>query len=146
MAFIDKTREGNFQQKKGVSIFSAVIEEGTDLGQVKAGSGNYLLALLPPDSVITGSFIHVITASDAATTNVATLGTVEGGSQIMSAGNLKATGKQGTAASQSLTGTGKPLYLGITTTGAATDVAKYLVVVEYIEYTKHTGEYTQISK
>jgi hypothetical protein len=44
------------------------------------------------------------------------------------------------------TDTGVPLYLGVVTTGAATDVGEYVVVVEYLEFEKTTGEYTTISK
>ena len=146
MAFTDKTRENNFHQKKGVCLFASPVIEGTEDAQIPSGSGNFLLANLPHDAVITDAYIHVETASDAATSNVATLGTTEGGTEILSAADLKATGEQGTFTGQSLTTTGKPLYLGVTTTGAATDVGKYIVVVEYVEYTKNTGEYTKITQ
>jgi len=146
MANIDKTRQNNFMQKKSICLFSAKVIEGTEDDQITSGSGNFLLANLPPRAVITDAYIHVETASDAATTNVATIGTTEGGSEILSAADLKSTGKEGTFTGQSLTTTGKPLFLGITTTGAATDVGKYIVVVEYVEFTKNTGEYTTITK
>ncbi len=147
MANIDKTRQNNFMQKKGICLFAAEVIEGTEDAQIAAGSGNFLLVNIPKDAVITDAYIHVETVSDAATSNVATLGTTEGGSEILSAADLKtATGKEGTFTGQSLTTTGKPLYLGITTTGAATNVGKYIVVVEYVEYTKNTGEYTIITK
>ena len=42
-----------------------------------------------------------------------------------------------------MTGTGAELWLNTTITGAATAVAKYLVVVEYLEFNKATGEYTK---
>ena len=146
MAFIDETRENNFHQKKGICLFASEVLEGTEDAQIASGSGNFLLANIPPRSVITDAYIHVVTVSDAATSNIATLGTTEGGTEILSAADLKtATGKEGTFTGQSLTTTGKPLYLGITTTGAATDVGKYVIVVEYVEFTKNTGEYTTIT-
>lgn len=142
---IDKTRGDNFMQKKGVCLFAAEVVEGTGKDQIPSGTENFLLALLPHDSVITNAYVHVVTASDAATSNVATLGTTDGGSEILTGVDLTTVGEQGTFAGQSLTTTGKPLYLNITTTGAATDVGKYVVVVEYVEYTKNTGEYTQVN-
>ena len=147
MANTDMTRENNFHQKKGVCLFASELLEGTEDANIAAGSGNFLLSNIPLDAVITDAYIHVKTVSDAATSTVATLGTTEGGSEILSAADLKtAVGKTGTFTGQSLTGTGKSLYLGVTTTGAATNVGKYIIVVEYIEYTKNTGEYTTITK
>lgn len=146
MAYTDKTRESKFMQKKSISYFAAEVFEGTESGQIAVGSGNFLLGYLPTNAIVTNAYIHVQTVSDAATSNVATLGTAEGGTQILSAANLKTLGKQGTFTGQSLTTTGKPLYLGVTTTGAATNVGKYIVVVEYLEYTKNTGEYTKITQ
>jgi len=146
MANIDMTRENNFHQKKGVCLFASEVIEGTDDAQIAAGSGNFLLSNIPLDALITDAYIHVVTASDAATSAVATLGTAEAGSEILSAADLTTVGKEGTFTGQSLTTTGKGLYLGITTVGAATNVGKYIVVVEYIEYTKNTGEYTTITK
>ena len=143
---VDKTRENNFHQKKGVCLFASEVIEGTEDAQIPVGSEDFLLANIPPRAIITDAYIHVETASDAATSNVATLGTTEGGSEILSAADLKSTGKEGTFTGQSLTTTGKPLYLGVTTTGAATNVGKYIVVVEYVEFTKNTGEYTTITK
>lgn len=146
MAYTDMTRENNFHQKKGVCLFASKVVEGEEDYNIASGSGNFLLANIPPDALITNAFIQVVTASDAATSNVATLGTTEGGSEILSAADLTSTGDEGTFTGHSLTTTGKPVYLGITTTGAATDVGEYIIVVEYIEYTKNTGEYTTITK
>jgi len=87
----------------------------------------------------------VVTAGDAATSASAKLGTAEGGTEVLSAANLKTVGKQGTFTGQSVTGTGVDLFLGLTVTGVATNVAHYVVVVEYLEYQKNTGEYTQIN-
>lgn len=140
MAFTDIRREGTFAQKKSVCVMGAVISEGEEL---EAVSGNYKIASLPKDAVITDAYVEVITASDAATSAVATLGTTEGGSEIASAIDLAAVAIDGTFTGKSATGTGKDVFLGITYTGAATNVGKYAVVIEYTEYTKTTGEYTQ---
>ena len=146
MAFTDITRENNFHQKKGICLFASEVVEGTDDAQIPAASGNFLIVNLPPRSIITDAYIHVVVASDAATSAVATFGTAEAGTEILSAADLTTLGKQGTFTGQSLTTTGKPLYLGITVVGAATNVGKYVMVVEYLEYTKNTGEYTKIAR
>lgn len=137
-------REAIFAQKKSECFFAAEVNEGSESYEIPAASGNYRLANIPPDAIITNAYIHVETASDAATSNAATLGTTEGGTEILSAADLKATGKEGTFTGQSLTGTGVELFLGVTVTGAATAVGKYKVVVEYLEFKKNTGEYTRM--
>ena len=146
MAYTDKTRFAEFMQKKGICLFAATVKEGTADENIAAATGNYLMAKLPPEAVITNAYVHVVTASDAATSASMKLGTAEGGSEILSAANLKTLGKQGTFTGQSLTGTGVDLYVGVTVTGAATAVGEYIIVVEYVEYEKNTGEYTEISR
>ena len=145
MAFTDKTRAGDFAQKKGVSLLAAEVVEGTESFAIPAVTGNYLIANIPPDAIITGAFVQVKTASDAATSSTVKLGTAEGGSEVLSAANLKTLGKQGTFTGHVETGSGAELYLGLTVTGAATNVANYVVVVEYVEYRKNTGELTRIT-
>ncbi len=141
----DLTREDRFFQKKSECFFAVELNEGIENSEVPAASDNHLLALLPPDSIITNAYIQVATGSDAATSAVATLGTASGGSQVLSAGDLTTVGDQGTFTGKSLTSTGVELWLGLTYTGAATNVGKYIIVVEYIEYRKNTGEYTRFS-
>lgn len=136
----DLTRNSGANQKKAVSVFAATIEEGEN--GVAVGAGNYQLANLPYDAIITNAYVFVQTVSDAATSATATLGTASGGTQILSAGNLKTAGKVGTFTGYSDTGTGKELWLNIAVTGAAAAAAKFVVVVEYLEHTKNTGEYT----
>jgi hypothetical protein len=145
MANIDMTREINFAQKKGVCLFASELVEGTASYEIPAASGNYLLANIPTDAIITDAYIQVRVAADAATSSSAKLGTAEGGSQVLSAANLKTVGKQGTFTGHVVTGTGAALYLGVTVSGAATNVGEYVVVVEYVEYRKNTGEYTRIT-
>lgn len=146
MAYTDKTRFGEYSQKKGVCLFVGDVEVGSADENIAATTGNYLHAKLPPDAIITNAYVHVVTPSDAATSAAMKLGTTEGGTQILSAADLKVAGKTGTFTGQSLTGTGKDLFVGVTVTGAATEVGRYLVVVEYVEYEKNTGEYTVTSR
>lgn len=140
----DLVRFNDAHQKKAVSVFAVELDIGEEDNNVGLTSGSYLLGYLPKESAIVNAYVVVKTASDAATTNVATIGTAEAGTQIMTAVNLKATGKQGTFATVTDTGTGVPVYLNVTTTGAATAVGNFVVAIEYIEYTKNTGEYTHI--
>ena len=145
MANIDLTRTGELAQKKGVCVFSGLLVEGTGNGELGILTDNYHLGKLPPDAIITNAYIHIVTASDAATSNTGKLGTAEAGSQILSAANLKTLGKQGTFTGQSKTATGVDVFLTTTIVGAATAVGEYVVTVEYLEYTKNTGEYTKFS-
>lgn len=140
----DKRREDRFFQKKSECFFAIEFNEGTESYELNAVSDDHELANLPADAIITNAYIHVKTGSDAATSAVATLGTTEGGTEILSAGDLTSTGKQGTFTGQSLTGAGQTLWFGVTYTGAATNVGEYVVVVEYLEYKKNTGDYTSI--
>lgn len=137
----DLTRKLNSMQKKSLSVMAVLIVEGEEVDE---NAGNHLLANLPADSVITNAYIVVQTASDAATAATATLGTASAGAQLLTGANLKTLGKQGTFVPGVSTGTGAEVWLNVTKTGAKTAVAKYLVVVEYLEYTKNTGEYTAV--
>jgi len=146
MANTDKTRIAEFCQKKSESFFAGVVVEGTGVAQLAVGSGNFLIANLPPRAIVTNAYIHTLVVGDAATSNVVTIGTAEGGDEILSAGDTLTLGKSGTFTGQVSTNTGVALYLGVTTTGAATAVGKYVVVVEYLEFEKNTGEYTRIKQ
>ena len=136
--------DNTFAQKKEISVFAGrlVQSDSPVEGEIGVATANYKLANLPANSIITNAYVLVNTASDAATSAVGTLGTAEAGSQILSAGDLTSTGKQGTFAGEFDTGTGASLFLRVVTTGAATAVADFTVVVEYLEYEKNTGEYT----
>lgn len=139
------TRYNNAFKKKLTSVMAMVISEGSEKGNIDAASGNHLVGILPPDAIITDAYVFVKSASDADTSASAKLGTASGGSQILSAANLKTAGKQGKATSASATGTGKEVWLGLTYSGAATEVGEYVVVVEYLEYTKNSQEMTNFS-
>ncbi len=147
MANTNYTRAAKFNQKRSRSYFTAYLTEAATknalTGDIIRTSDNELLGKLPPDSIIENAWLFTIVAGDAATSIAMTLGTTEGGSQIMSAANGKALGKSGTFTAQTVTtGTGVSLFLGRTVTGAGNNIGKYLVVVEYLEYTKETGELT----
>lgn len=131
-------------QKKGVSVFAATIVEGTGKGEVSSAAGNHLLGMLPAEAIVVATNIQVLTASDAATSATATVGTASAGAQLMTGANLKTLGKQGTSVAGVATGTGVSVWLNVSKSGATTAVAKYVVYIEYIEYTKNTGEYTQM--
>ncbi len=141
----DLTRLNDNFQKKGICIMAAPLIEGADVdnGEIAAATANHLLANLPKDAYITGAFVFTETVSDAATSAVLTLGASSGATDIMTAGDLATAGKTGTVNSSFInTGTGLEVWANITITGAATAVGKYRVIVEYIEHTKDTGEYT----
>lgn len=142
MAYTNMLREKEFAQKKQENFAVAELAEGTASFEIPAASGNYKLFNLPANALITDAYIFVDVVSNAATSNTATLGTAEGGSQILSAANLKTLGKQGTFTGVSNTTTGLPVFLGITVVGATTAAAKFKVVVKYLECRKNTGEYT----
>ncbi len=128
-------------QKKSISVFAGAIVEGAEVDE---NAGNHLLANLPADSIITNAYVFVQTVSDAATSASATLGTASAGAQLLTGANLKTAGKQGTFVGQVATGTGVELWLNVSKSGAKTAVAKYVVAVEYLEFTKNTGEYTKV--
>lgn len=141
----DLTRENNAFQKKGVCVMAVPINEGVDKGEILAASDDHLLGKIPLDAVITNAFIQVKTVSDAATSAVATLGTTEGGSELLTAADLTTLGAEGTFVPGVETGTGKDLWLGLTYTGAATAVGEYVIVVEYVEYNLNTGDLTNFT-
>ncbi len=139
------TRYNGAFKKKLTSVMAMVLSEGTDKGNIAAASADHLVGILPADAIVTNAYVMTKTASDAATSAAAKLGTASGGSQILSAANLKTVGKTGTFTGASDTGTGKEVWLGLTYTGAATAVGEYVVVIEYLEYTKNGQELTKFS-
>lgn len=148
MANTDMTRVGGWVQKKTTSLFAGIVKEGSNQkdGEFPVNvDANFLLGTLPEDAIITNAYVHVKTASDDGTSCVAALGTAEGGTEILSAADLTATGKTGTFTGQSLTDTGVDVYLSLTWGGEnATEVGEYYVVIEYDEVLKANGEFTQL--
>lgn len=147
MANTNYTRAAKFNQKRSKSYFTAYLTEAAAknalTGDIIRTSDNELLGKLPPKAIIENAYLFTLVAGDAATSIAMTLGTAEGGSQLFSAANGKTLGKTGTFTAQTTdTGTGVSLFLGRTVTGGGTNIGKYLIVVEYLEYTKETGELT----
>lgn len=142
-----RIRTDSFAQKKGICYFAGVVVEGTDVqnGQIPgAEAANYHVANLPENALILNAQVLTKAASDS-TTKTATLGTAAGGAQIMTAADLTATGVDGTFAGVQDTGTGVELWLNIANGSSdGTDIGEYVVYVEYLEYTKNTGEYTSM--
>lgn len=141
----DLRREGIMFHKKTECFFAAELKEGTESYELAAGNGNHEIVNLPANCLITDAYLHVKTASDAATSATFTLGTTSGGTQIMSAGNATTVGDQGTFTGQSDTGSGATVFLNVAKVGAETAVGEYVIVIEYLEYTKKSGEYTSFS-
>ena len=146
MAYTDKTRFGEYAQKKSICVFAAPVKFGSANEDIAVTSDNYLMAKLPPDAVILDAYVHVVTASDAATSTALSIGTAEAGTEILSAVDLTTVGEQGMFTGQNLTGTGVDVYFGVAISGAATEVGEFIAVIEYLEYEKNTGEYTVISR
>ena len=133
----DVTRIDGFMQKKGVCY--AVIRLDEEVYKEFDAADNYKVANLPPRTIVTDAYVHTFTASDA---GAVTLGTTEGGTEILSAGDSTTLGKSGTYTGQVHTNSGTPLYMSIAAPATQGD---FVAVVEYIEYTKSTGEYTKIT-
>lgn len=147
MPLVNYSRAAKFNQKRSKSYFTAFLTEAPAknalTGDIIRTSDSELLGRLPPDSIIESAYLFTITAGDAATSITMSLGTTEGGSQLFSAANGKALGRTGSFTGQTATtGTGVSLFLNRTVVGAGTNIGRYLIVVEYLEYTKETGEFT----
>jgi len=149
MAFTNYSRSPKFNQKRSISYLAIELTEAAVAnamtGEIGVVTGNELVAKLPPNAIIQDAYVFVRTASNAATSAAFTVGTADGGAQILSAVNAKILGKQGTFAGASQTGTGVSIYVNRTITGAATAVGKYVLVIEYLEYTKTSGELTNLA-
>lgn len=135
MANTNVTRLGDTHEKKAVSvmIFSVSPSNFEDLG-----AGNFLVGYLPNKAIITGAMVFTTIASDAA---AVTVGTTEGGTEILSAGDSTTLNATGTFTGKTSTGTGVPVFVNLAvapTTGA------FDVVVEYIESTLSTGNLTKV--
>ncbi|UOF80212.1 hypothetical protein [Caudoviricetes sp.] len=148
MSYTSMTRAKKFNQKREPSIFVAELKvaaaENLMTGDIAGVTGNNLLGILPANSIITNAYVFVRTVSNAATSAAATLGTADGGAQILTGINLKTAGKQGTLVGAVDTLTGVGIYLNRTITGAES-AGNYFVVVEYTELTKTNGELTNVA-
>ena len=138
MAYNDITRYSTNAQKKTVNILAVHLNNETR--KYFPIAGNYLIANLPPNTIIIEGFIYVNEVSNGGT---CLIGVNEAGSEILSAAAVGTKGKRGTAGTTMPLNfpTGTPVYLRIPTKPTTGD---FIVIVEYIEHTKNTGEYTTI--
>ena len=141
MAFTDVTALFNSSLKKQKSYFATELDvTNSDVGLV---TKTLLLANLPPIAILLDAYAFRLTASDAATSATLKLGTTDGGAEIMAAADLKGTGKVGSLVAAQYTGSGKGVYATLTITGAQT-AGKFIVVIDYLEPGKTTGELTRV--
>lgn len=135
MANTNVTRLGNTHEKKGVCqmVFSVAPSNFEDLG-----AGNFLVGYLPNQAIINDAFIWTSIASDA---GAVTVGTTEGGTEILSAGDSAILDESGTFTGKSGTGTGVPIFVNL---AVAPTVGVFNVIIEYIEFTLSTGDLTKI--
>ena len=137
MANKNTTRAGKTHLKKSVCLMSIQIG-ALQAGDYNDASNNYLVGYLPPGAIITDAKVVTKVISDAATV---TLGTTEGGTQIMSAGTTTGVGINGTFTGESDTDTGKPVHM---TLGAAVTTGDVRILISYEEYDLNTGDMTVI--
>jgi hypothetical protein len=134
----DLIREGTFNQKRENRYLVCRLP----FSVVGATTEDFKLAHLPANSLIVDAYFFTTTVSNAATTDVLTMGTTEGGTQLVTAGNAKTAGRTGTAAAMQNTGTGVTVWVRHTVTGAKT-AGESIAVIEYVEIDKTGGEYTR---
>lgn len=139
MANQNLSRKNRRNYKRSISVFTAILTYSDEIG---TSADVYQLTELPPEIVITRASVIPLVASDAATSATVDLG-IDGGNELIAAGDLKSVA--GTDVTDDITSlvleTGGTLTFKPTYTGAVS-AGKFLVVVEYIEYQKVTGEIT----
>lgn len=131
---------GNFNEKRENRFITAKLT----FAVVGALTDSHLVAKLPANVIVTDAYVFASVASNAATSDVVTIGTTQNGTEILSAGNAKTAGKTGTFTAQTATtGTGKEVWVRHVVTGAKTAGELY-AVVEYLEVDRTNGEYTPV--
>ena len=126
-------------KKKDVSVFVADV----DYDEIATSADVYQLAEIPPESLILSAVLLPIVTNDAGTSATFDLG-FAGGAELIDDGNLKTAA--GTAVTSSLTPlhrpTGGVLTFVPTYGGTAATAGRFILWVEYLEYTQCTGELT----
>jgi len=138
MANKDTTRCGSTHRKKTLSLMTIVIDAEA-YKDYQDASGNYLAGILPPDALITDAYVFTAAASSG---GAVTLGTTEGGTEILSLGDSALVGESGTFTGKSLTTTGKEVFMGL---AAPVTSGSFVVFIEYSEYLLNCGDLTKIS-
>lgn len=135
MAQINKTRLDKAYEKKNASVASAKLVH-TDI----PGTDEYELFVLPSRSLITDAYIIKSEVSQAGVT--ANLG-FDGGSELISNAALGTIANVKDALTVGvLTGTGKVVTFK---PSAVLTKGTFQVVIEYVEFTRGNGEFTQFS-
>jgi hypothetical protein len=134
---INVTRLGKTHEKKGVSllVFKASPENFAELSDA---TGDFLVGYLPGNAVVNAAEIFTTVVSDATTV---TVGTTDGGTEILSAGDSTTLDETGTFTGKSFTGTGVPVYINL---AVPPTVGEFYVIVEYRELELSTGNLTLV--
>lgn len=143
MAIVNLTRTKELAQKKSTCFFTAELDFEDN---VPISADVYQLFTLPPNAMVLGASMFVVTPSDAATSATADVG-FDGGDTLIDGANLKSVADTnlsgGTnAVVPQIAQTGGIVTFVPTYTGAAT-TGKWRVVIEYLEFEKNNGEYTR---
>lgn len=137
MATYDYSLQGKNNEKKGISVFSGNIKPADNDTIAVAESAK--LGTLPGNCVVTNAFLYVKTG---ATGGTQTLKITVGSTDVIAAVAVGTTDGAivGGAVTRAHTGTGSE----VSVTGGTADLSdgEVEVVVEYVEYTKSTGELT----
>lgn len=138
MATYDQTLNGKNNQKKGVCASSATLNF-TD--QAVASTETVSVFTLPENAVVTNAFFFVKTGlSNTTATGKVTIGSTDTIAAVAFAGVDGVL--KGGSVTKVHTGTGAEVTVTIGTANATDGEVE--VVVEYIEYTKTTGELTTV--
>ena len=131
---------GNFNEKREARFMSIKLP----FAVVGAVTASFLVAKLPPNAIVLDAFVFTTVVSNAATTDVVTVGTTQNGTEILSNANARALGRSGTFTAQTTTsGPGRDVWVRHTVTGAKTAGELY-VVVQYLEVDRTNGEFTPV--
>jgi len=133
MATVNLTRKVKNAEKKNICVAAATVAY-TDI----PGTDNYELFTIPGDCVITGVRTYAETAGQTGLT--ADIG-YAGGTELKSNADLDDTAPKFDAVLLA-SGTGKTVTIK---PDAAPTAGKFHVMVEYIEYTRGNGEYSEYS-
>ena len=133
MAHKNVTRVGDFFAKKLLSQMVITIDNET--AKQFTAAGNYKVANLPENCVVTEAFVVV---TKGGTGGVVDVGTTEGGAELIADAVVTAAGVVGALVGKVVTGTGKSVYINL----AAAPTARFSIVIQYLELGTKTGSYT----
>ena len=137
MATYNQTLNGKNANKKSVCVSSATLDFGE---QAVSTAETVALFNLPANAVVTNAFFNVTSGVAGATaTGKITIGSTDAIAAVAFGGSAAIKGGTVTKVA---TGTGAEVTVTVGTANATAGVVE--VVVEYIEYTKTTGELTNV--